>query len=66
MTDEQYESLRQHILDVKVEVEAMKLQLRQILKNQEQAAVRDVPPADYLNAVEAIDIPDDLRRAFKL
>lgn len=66
MTDEQYESLRQHILDVKVEVEALKLVVRQILKNQEQAAVRDVPTADYLNAVEAIDMPEDLRKLLNL
>lgn len=66
MTDEQYESLRSHILDVKVEVEAIKLQLRQILKKQEQAGTRDTPPADYLDTVEAIELPDDLRSLFKL
>lgn len=66
MTDEQYESLRSHIHDVKVEVEAIKLQLRQILKNQEQAGTRDTPPADYLDTIEAIDLPDDLRSIFKL
>lgn len=59
MTDEQYESLRRHILDVKVEVEALKLLVKQIIEIQR----RNGPaPSDYLDTLSEIDIPDDIKK----
>lgn len=63
MTDEQYRSLRQLILDMKVEIESLKLHLR---KQDEIATFRHTlvyewcAPADYKRSVEAeISIPGD-------
>ncbi len=73
MTDEQYESLRRMILDMKVEIAELKL----IIKRQEETAAHRhnllyewCAPDDYKDAVDALstaqhaDIPDDLKKFF--
>ncbi len=59
MTDDQYESLRRHILDVKVEVEALKLLVKQIIETQRR---NGSAPSDYLDTLSEIDIPDDIKK----
>lgn len=62
MTDEHYESLRRHILDLRVEIEALKLLVKQLLKARSEP--RSLDGVDYLDAIEQIEVPDDLKRFF--
>lgn len=64
MTDEQYESLRRHILDVKVEIEALKLVVRQLVAKQDEAP--DSAAARFMESIEQIEMPDDIRKLMKL
>lgn len=74
MTDEQYESLRKHILDLSVKVEEIKL----MLKQQNETADRRFSllyewcaPAGYKAnedgpEIAPVDVPDDIRKLFGL
>lgn len=62
MTDEHYESLRRHILDLRVEIEALKLLVKQLLKARSEP--RSLDGVDYLDTIEQIEVPDDLKRFF--
>ena len=62
MTDEQYESLRRHILDLGVEIAELKMLVRQALKA--HAEGREAEAAAYLSAISETDIPDDLKKFF--
>lgn len=62
MTDEHYESLRRHILDLRVEIEALKLLVKQLLKARSEP--RSLDGVDYLDTIEQIKVPDDLKRFF--
>ncbi len=61
MTDDHYESLRRHILDLRVEIEELKLLIKQMIKAQRQGQA--VPEAAaYLDTIAEIDIPDDIKK----
>lgn len=60
MTDEQYESLRRHILDLGIEVAELKLLVKQVIKA--RADGREADTDAYLGAISEIDIPDDIKK----
>lgn len=73
MTDDQYESLRRHILNLSVEVQEMKLELKrqnEMADHRFSLLYEWCAPADYKAALEAealptqIDIPPDLKKFF--
>lgn len=73
MTDEQYESLRQLLLNLAVRVEELELHLKrqdEIATHRQNLLYEWCAPLEYKNAVESmeiatsIDVPDDLRKFF--
>lgn len=62
MTDEQYESLRRHILNLGVEVAELKLLVKQVIKRQVESPSFDA--SDFMDEIKAISIPDDLKKFF--
>lgn len=63
MTDEQYESLRRHILDLKVEVQELKLTLKrqnEIADHRFSLLYEWCAPDDYRQAVESeVSVPGE-------
>lgn len=65
MTDEQYESLRHHILDLKFEVSELRMLIKQVIEEQKRMQRRADPDAEsYLDSIAEIEIPDDLKKFF--
>ena len=60
MTDEQYESLRRHILDLGVEIVELKMLVKQALKARAEGRESDADA--YLAAISEIDMPDDIKK----
>lgn len=65
MTNEQYESLRHHILDLKFEVSELRMLIKQVIEEQKRMQRRVDPEAEsYLDSIAEIEIPDDLKKFF--
>lgn len=71
MTDEHYESLRRHILDLKVEIEELKLMLKkqnEIADHRFSLLYDWCAPAELKEEIERsalpehLDIPEDIRK----
>ncbi|MFC3725775.1 hypothetical protein [Neoaquamicrobium sediminum] len=62
MTNEQYESIRRLILDLKFEVAELRLLIRQVIAAQVQD--RGADATAYLETIAQIDIADDLKKFF--
>lgn len=62
MTNEQYESIRRLVLDLKFEVAELRLLIRQVITAQAQD--RGADATAYLETIAQIDIPDELKKFF--
>ena len=62
MTNEQYESIRRLVLDLKFEISELRLLIRQVVAAQAQDRGADV--SAYLETIAQIDVPDDLKKFF--
>lgn len=62
MTNEQYESIRRLVLDLKFEIAELRLLIRQVVAAQAQD--RGADASAYLETIAQIDVPDDLKKFF--
>lgn len=62
MTNEQYETIRRLVLDLKFEVAELRLLIRQVIAA--NAEDRGADAMAYLETIAQIDVPDDLKKFF--